>query len=74
VQNSKKGKFLGILDLTLGEKGAIKNHTGSMVALNEGTTPSDKEVLSVIHEVVEKEKDLSRAREMEKVSQRGIVQ
>ena len=50
VQNSMQGKFLGILDLTIGKRGNIENYTGSMVGINEGTTPSDTEVLTLIRE------------------------
>ena len=58
VQNSMQGKFLGILDLTIGEKGTIENYTGSMVGITENT-PSDPTVLALIREF-EKQRDLNR--------------
>jgi len=50
LQNSMQGKFLGILDLTIGEKGTIENYAGILVGINRDTTPSDPEVLALIQE------------------------
>jgi len=53
VQNSVQGKFLGILDLTIGTKETIENYTGNMVGITENI-PSDPEVLALIREVEKK--------------------
>jgi 2',3'-cyclic-nucleotide 2'-phosphodiesterase (5'-nucleotidase family) len=72
VQNSMQGKFLGILDLTIGTKGTIESYTGSMVGITENT-PSDPTVLALIREF-EKYKDLDRAKETEKIPQHVTIQ
>lgn len=72
VQNSIEGKFLGILDLTIGTKGAIENYTGKMVGITENT-PSDPEVLDLIREF-EKYRDPDRAKEMGKTPQHVTIQ
>ena len=72
VQNSMQGKFLGILDLTIGTKGTIENYTGSMVGITENT-PSDPTVLALIREF-EKQRDLNRAKEMGKIPQHVTIQ
>lgn len=72
VQNSMQGKFLGILDLTLGKKGTIENYTGSMVGITENT-PSDPTVLALIREF-EKQRDLNRSKEMGKIPQHATIQ
>jgi 5'-nucleotidase / UDP-sugar diphosphatase len=72
VQNSVQGKFLGILDLTIGTKGTIENYTGSMVGITENS-PSDPTVLALIREF-EKQRDLDRAKEMEKIPQHVTIQ
>ena len=72
VQNSMQGKFLGILDLTIGTKGTIENYTGSMVGITENT-PSDPTVLALIREF-EKYRDLDRAKETEKIPQHVTIQ
>lgn len=53
VHNSTNGKFLGVLDLTLGEKGDIKAHRGYVVGIIE-SSPSDPEVLALIREFEKK--------------------
>jgi 5'-nucleotidase/UDP-sugar diphosphatase len=53
VQNSMNGKFLGILDLTLGTTRTIESYTGSMVGIPEDT-PSDPDVLALIREFEKK--------------------
>jgi len=53
VQNSTQGKFLGILDLTIGTTGTIKNYTGSMVSITEDTS-SDPTVLPLLREFEKK--------------------
>ena len=53
VQNSMQGKFLGILDLTIGTNGTIENFTGSMVGITEDT-PLDSTVLALIREIEKK--------------------
>jgi 2',3'-cyclic-nucleotide 2'-phosphodiesterase (5'-nucleotidase family) len=60
VQNSTEGKFFGVLDLAIGEKGAIKNYTGSVTGIVLDT-PLDPEVHVVMQEF-EKQKDLNRAK------------
>jgi len=72
VQNSMQGKFLGILDLSLGENGAISGHNGSMVSITK-ETPSDPEVMTVIREF-ERQRDLNRAKEGEKIPQHVTIQ
>jgi 5'-nucleotidase/2',3'-cyclic phosphodiesterase and related esterases len=72
VQNSVQGKFLGILDLTIGTKGTIENYTGSMVGITENT-PSDPTVLALIREF-EKQEYLNRAKEGEKIPQHATIQ
>jgi 5'-nucleotidase len=53
VQNSSQGKFLGVLDLTIGTKGVIENYTVNMVNITENT-PSDPEVIALIREFKKK--------------------
>jgi len=72
VQNSMQGKFLGILDLSLGENGVITGHNGSMVSITK-ETPSDPEVLAVIREFA-RQKDLNRSKEIGKTSQHITIQ
>ncbi|HJX31006.1 MAG TPA: hypothetical protein VJ624_04035 [Thermodesulfobacteriota bacterium] len=72
LQNSNQGKFLGVLDLTIGEKGTIENHTGIMTGITENT-PSDPEVHALINEF-EKQKDLNRPKEMGKTPQHVTIQ
>jgi 2',3'-cyclic-nucleotide 2'-phosphodiesterase (5'-nucleotidase family) len=72
VQNSMKGQFLGILDLTIGTKGTIENYTGSMVGIAENI-PSDPAVLALIREF-EKYRDLDRAKETKKIPQHVTIQ
>jgi len=72
VQNSMQGKFLGILDLTIGTNGTIENFTGSMAGITENTS-SDPKVLALIREF-EKYRDLDRAKETEKISQHVTTQ
>ena len=73
LQNSMQGKFLGILDLTIGKKGTIENYAGILVGINRDTTPSDPEVLALIQEF-EKQRDLNRAKERGKVPQHVTIQ
>jgi 2',3'-cyclic-nucleotide 2'-phosphodiesterase (5'-nucleotidase family) len=72
VQNSMQGKFLGVLDLSLGENGVITGHKGSMVSITK-EMPSDPEVMTVIREF-ERQRDLNRAKEMEKTPQHITIQ
>ena len=72
VQNSMQGKFLGILDLTIGERGTIENYTGSMVGITENTS-SDPTVLALIREF-EKQRDLNRSKEMGQMPQHVTIQ
>jgi 2',3'-cyclic-nucleotide 2'-phosphodiesterase (5'-nucleotidase family) len=67
VQNSMQGKFLGILDLTIGTNGTIENFTGSMVGITEDT-PLDSTVLALIREI-EKKKTHDRPNKKENLSQ-----
>lgn len=53
VQNCAQGKFLGVLNLTVGEKGQIKSYQGSLEGITE-TTPSDPEVFALIQEFEKK--------------------
>jgi len=55
VQNGMQGKFLGILDLTIGTSGTIENYTGSIVGITENT-PLDTEVNTLIRQFEKKRK------------------
>ena len=72
VQNSMKGQFLGILDLSVGTSGIIENYTGSMVDI-VANTPSDPTVHSLIREF-EKQRDFNRRKKMGGTAQHVTVQ
>ena len=65
VQNSTQGKHLGILDLTIGTKGAIESYTGSMVSITENS-PQDPEVFALMREL-EKKKNSQHPRTEKKL-------
>lgn len=65
VQNSLRGEFLGILDLTVGEKGRIQAHESRMEKIIQ-TTPADPEVVALIARFEEKKAAIDRAMMAEK--------
>jgi 2',3'-cyclic-nucleotide 2'-phosphodiesterase (5'-nucleotidase family) len=67
VQNNMQGKFLGVLDLTIGEKGTIENFAGSLVGINQ-EIPLDSEVETLMRDF-EKKKPQDRPDTKEKLPQ-----
>jgi len=68
VQNCKKGEFLGMLDLTLGQDGSIKKYENKLAALTKNS-PVDPQVLRLQRKFGEKKAAAFRVKVAKKKQQ-----